>query len=101
MPLHLFNKDDIIKSNRSGAKAIILEVILQNQEYLYKYINPTSKNFEGVLCHSFDAIEDHWHLFENSNKENECNHDYEIYVGLQKVEHTCKKCNHVKKNYGM
>lgn len=95
MPLHLFNKNDIIKANRSGELAIIVEISLKEQEYLYKYLNPKSQNFEGVFCHSFDDIEEHWHL---SKKDNSCIHDYEKYTGLQKVEFTCRKCNHVKKN---
>lgn len=100
--MHLFNRADIIEANRSGQQAVVVEVDLVRQEYVYQYLNPTSINFQGTHRHSFDDIENHWHkpkiqptLLEEFEYmvSGECYHVWEKVLLFNQTHEYCSKCS--------
>lgn len=96
----LFNRKDTIQANRSGLQAVIVEVDLFTQEYVYKYLDPTSINFFGEHRHPIDQLESHWHKVSShcqgiivAKSKDNCFHEWIDYLGLNERYKYCKHCD--------
>lgn len=112
-----FQTNDIIE-NRHGTKAIILKADPFTKDYHYKYLNPSTPQFQGDFYHSADDMDRFWsiagkNLTMSTNispqqfmgrisrqplpdidvDKTSCSHEWVDYVGFTHVYKYCKKCD--------
>lgn len=97
--LYKFNIGDTIKAIRSGSLALIKDIDLKTQSYLYEYLEPSCLNYQGIHKHSFDEIEAHWDLVksENNQSTSKCHHHWKKYLGLNEKFEYCLICDEKRK----